>query len=217
MAPTPADARIIQKEKVVRVSYLGHLGKLEKEVRSLTGTETIADLELLATRLSNYEKKLLASCATIQALVDEDALENEVDEEEEVMNRVMRVRSAIEIAIVAKNPPTGAGHRSHSSSSSTRSSSSAAPHHVQLPKLEISKFSGDFLAWRPFHEQFRAAIGDTDLPAVSKLTYLLSYLEGDARNALSGMSCTAENYEVALKILKERFGNPSVLIALYAE
>ena len=39
---------------------------------------------------------------------------------------------------------------------------------VNLPRTEISKFDGNILNWRPFWEQFRAAIHDK--PHLEKLT-----------------------------------------------
>ena len=45
---------------------------------------------------------------------------------------------------------------------------------VKLSKLNLPKFSGDVLQWPSFWDQFSVTVHDTDLPVVSKFTYLMS-------------------------------------------
>ena len=47
----------------------------------------------------------------------------------------------------------------------------------------------------------------TDLDVVQKSTYLRSYLQGPALQAINGLTLTNSNYTEALKILKDIFGN----------
>ena len=50
---------------------------------------------------------------------------------------------------------------------------------VKLPKLNLPVFNGDVLQWQSFWDQFVAAVDSTDLPDVSKFSYLRASLEGE--------------------------------------
>ena len=55
-------------------------------------------------------------------------------------------------------------------------------------------------------------VHDTDLPVVSKFTYLMSLLEGDPKQAIHGLYLTADHYAIACKILKDRFAQKETII-----
>ena len=49
------------------------------------------------------------------------------------------------------------------------------------------------------------------------MTYLKSYLKGDAARAVEGLSLTSTNYDIAVTLLKERFGKKHVVQNAYTE
>ena len=51
---------------------------------------------------------------------------------------------------------------------------------ANLPKLELPTFSGEVTECQIFWDQFCAVVNNSDLPEVSKFSYLLSLLKGDA-------------------------------------
>ena len=51
------------------------------------------------------------------------------------------------------------------------------------------------------------------LAAVEKCSYLKGYLTGPAEKCIEKLPLTNENYEEALTLLRERFGNPQLIIA----
>lgn len=83
---------------------------------------------------------------------------------------------------------------------------------VKLPKLELPRFNGDALKWQTFWDQFDAIVHKSELPAVSKFTYLRSLLDGEAQDAIQGLALTERNYETARTILEERFGRKERII-----
>lgn len=84
---------------------------------------------------------------------------------------------------------------------------------VRLPKLELKKFNGHLLKWRPFWDSFESTIHKNDsLHKIDKFNYLRSQLEGDASKAIAGLELTHANYDVAVEILKERYGNVQLII-----
>jgi hypothetical protein len=77
---------------------------------------------------------------------------------------------------------------------------------VALPKLELPKFSGNVMQWQEFWQKFEVTVDKSDLPAVSKMTYLQSVLQGEAKACVEGLPVTAEHYITACEMLKKRFG-----------
>jgi len=85
---------------------------------------------------------------------------------------------------------------------------------VKLPKLNIKKFSGNANDYQPFIESFTESVDkNKSIPNVQKLNYLMGFLTGEAENLLKGFRLTGDNYQKALTLLKERFGNPQILIS----
>ena len=84
---------------------------------------------------------------------------------------------------------------------------------VKLPKLQIEKFSGDPKEYSSFRDAFMIAIGDNKgLSKIEKFTYLRSYLSGEAENSINGLAATSENYDEAMAILEQRYGNKQVIV-----
>ena len=56
---------------------------------------------------------------------------------------------------------------------------------------------------------------NSQLSNIEKFSYLKGYLGGEAEKCVEGITLTEENYEEALKVLKERFGNPQLTITAH--
>ena len=91
-----------------------------------------------------------------------------------------------------------------------------ADSYVDLPKLELAKFDGNPLQWRPFWDDFRATVHDRAIPTVKKFSHLRKCLVGNARDALAGYTLSEANYPLAVAELQRRYGDPAQLIGLYA-
>ena len=79
---------------------------------------------------------------------------------------------------------------------------------VRLPKLEIPQFNGDKLKWCEFLDSFSASVHkNTSISDIEKLNYLMSKLIGVARQAVSAILLSNQNYCLAVELLKERYGD----------
>ena len=79
---------------------------------------------------------------------------------------------------------------------------------VKLPKLRITSYNGDKQNYKEFWDQFECTVHKkTKLFNVEKFTYLKGKLHGTAQSAISGLTLTTKNYEIAVGTLKERFGD----------
>ena len=90
--------------------------------------------------------------------------------------------------------------------------------HAKLPKLELKKFHGNPLHWYPFWESFESAVHkNPNLSSVDKFNYLKSLLTGTAQSSVAGLALTSANYEKAVDLLKQRFGNRQMVISSHIE
>ena len=84
---------------------------------------------------------------------------------------------------------------------------------VRLPVLEIPSFGGDKLKWTEFWDTFEASVHkNTNISDIEKLNYLLSKLSGEAKQSVSGILLSNENYSVVTDLLKERYGDSQTVI-----
>ena len=82
-----------------------------------------------------------------------------------------------------------------------------------MPQLNLPKFNGEFSEFISWWDSFNSAIHTNDrLSSIDKFNYLVTYLEGRAKAAISGIQITSENYQTAIDILSKRFNKPRLII-----
>ena len=100
----------------------------------------------------------------------------------------------------------------------TSRSTKGSSENCKLPKLELPIFKGSPLEWQGFWDQFEVSIHRNEsISDIDRFNYLKRYLSGQALSAISGLSLNAENYKEAITLLKDRYGNPQVLISAHME
>ena len=82
---------------------------------------------------------------------------------------------------------------------------------VNSPKIQLPCFDGN-KQWTEFWEMFTTSLDQQNLSKVSKFTHLKGVLRGAAAAAISGIAITNDNYDLAVILLKERFGRVNVII-----
>ena len=75
---------------------------------------------------------------------------------------------------------------------------------VKLPKIILKTLSGDPLDWKYFKETFEAAVHNNEsITNTEKVTYLKTYLDKSAFQAIDGFLLTSENYTEASNLLND--------------
>ena len=138
------------------------------------------------------------------SLEDEDAILNDITTAADFRDSARKVRT---LATEKFKELSG-----DSDNKSAAHVSSFSMTYVKLPKVNLPVFNGDVLQWQSFWDQFVAAVDSTDLPDVSKFSYLRASLEGEPKAAIQGLSLTSAHYASACKILKDRFGRKETII-----
>lgn len=83
---------------------------------------------------------------------------------------------------------------------------------VKLPKLEAKRFNGKVEEWQEFWDSYESSIHkNQSLSNVDKFAYLRGLVGGAAKTTIAGLTLTTPNYEVAVDLLKSRFGKPVVI------
>ena len=73
------------------------------------------------------------------------------------------------------------------------------------------------MEWHSLWERFEAAVHDSNLPAISKFSYLLSTLKGEASEMVDSLSLTAGKYVKTVDILRERYARKKVVIFAHVQ
>ena len=87
----------------------------------------------------------------------------------------------------------------------------------KLDKVKLKKFFGQVEEWQSFWEIFRSLVHDTNLPTITKFTYLVNSLRGEAAKSIEGFSIIEANYESAVKLLTKRFGRTDLIIQTHIQ
>ncbi|GFQ80591.1 transposon Ty3-G Gag-Pol polyprotein [Trichonephila clavata] len=85
---------------------------------------------------------------------------------------------------------------------------------IKVPKYYITRFYGDDASkWLTFWNSFETSVRNNEsLNKVDKFNYLKAHLGGSALNTVEGFPISAKAYDEAVKLLKNRFANPEILI-----
>ena len=88
---------------------------------------------------------------------------------------------------------------------------------AKLPKLVISKFSGELTDWPRFWNQFEAEIDLSEVAAITKFSYLKELVHPKVKTAIDGLPFTTEGYQRAKNILKSKYGQMSEIVNAYVQ
>ena len=88
----------------------------------------------------------------------------------------------------------------------------------RLPKLSLPKFQGDVTNWSAFWNSYQSPVHEnSSIAVVDKFNYLNSLLEGPAARTIQGLTLNEGNYDLAVRLLKDRFGRPQQIISVHME
>lgn len=89
---------------------------------------------------------------------------------------------------------------------------------VQLPRMSLPTFSGDYTEWMSFSDIFRSAVdGNQSLTNAQKLQYLKSSLRDEALQVIVHFTVTNENYIEAWTKLASRYDKKKKIVQAHIE
>ena len=88
----------------------------------------------------------------------------------------------------------------------------AAEPSIKLSDIDLEIFTGDYSKWLPWWQAFESLVHKKSYDKNIKYRYLLKYTKGRAKRAISGMAITNETYDDAVRTLKSRFGDDTLVV-----
>ena len=155
------------------------------------------------TKLSKYEDCM----QEYLSLIPLEEIDTTIQDSEEYMHNarkpLLEARKKLQPQDVSnQNAPSAASAVSESRQTS-----------IRLPKIELPRYSGDYTEWLTFWQHF-SSHGHTneEIPIISKFTYLIGLLDGEAKEVIKGYAHTEANYQLAVNSLKDRYGREEKII-----
>ena len=109
-----------------------------------------------------------------------------------------------------ESPQTPTVHASTFASTSKNETFSAA---ARLPKIDLPKFSGDYLEWMSFRDMFLSLVHyNHSLSKVQKYFYLKGSCVGTPLSLVNEYPATESSYDLAWEALERRFHNERKLV-----
>lgn len=84
---------------------------------------------------------------------------------------------------------------------------------IRLPKIDLPKFNGAYHDWLEFRDTFISIIHiNNNIDNINKLHYLRASLKGSAALVINNLDFTSTNYDIAWKLLCDRYDNNRLLV-----
>ena len=203
---------VLKKNISTREGVRIQLKSVIEKLSDCLADENSSRVKLLGLRnnLTNLVEKHETLDAEIVGQLQQDLIENDVLQSLQILEPTHELLA--EVTLKLQNFEVS------SVSGATAGSTSSKTIRCKLPKFELEIFKGDALAWQGFWDQFQSAIHDNEeISDIDRFNYLKRYLGGLALESVSGLTLSSANYKEAIAILKERFGNPQILISAHMD
>ncbi|XP_053392033.1 uncharacterized protein LOC128554743 [Mercenaria mercenaria] len=206
-------------------NYIDKLNFQSEKVASVIGD---SDSEFIQTLLENDSilldrawtmvYKLEHKQTDLKRKIKEDIVKDVSDEEGSAVKKMCEVQMKLQTAFFEQQQERAEAQMKMQQSffDKQHSLKVKSENTVKLPKLDMISFNGDKLQWPEFWDSFSRAVHENDkLSSVDKFNYLKGKLYGETRSAIAGLAMSNENYDIAIQILKERFGDQQDIIDLH--
>ena len=209
-------AEDLKRMKDVRAAYRGHCTRNVEEAEKLmkTSMPDLNKLKDILEAVSIRREKISFTDDKIENLVDSEDIDTEVQEALEYSDKLRSFENKVKRFLEERL----GDEKDVRYDESVPSGPPTSHNMVRLPKMVLKEFTGDPLDWVSFWDSFEAAMHmHPRISDVEKMTYLKSYLKGDAARAIEGLSLTKCNYNIAVSLLKERFGKKQIIQNAYMQ
>ena len=187
---------------------------------NMNSDEHEAKLEGLKNQYENRLSSVKHLDQSILNIISPDDYENELIEPEEYYDTSFELLAKISQKLnrIRNKPTIPLTTATSHHDTSINSNSTLSPGGSKLPKLKIEKFDGKIINWQTFWDQFESCIDSQEnITDIDKFRYLRNLLCGSARETISALTLTSENYKNAIQLLRDRFTNPQVQVSAYME
>jgi len=212
--------------KATRKQIKGSLTRVSTYLAALSFPDvSIIELRQRLRKASELWGSFNEAQSAIEELEPEEANEpTHLLERDTFESRYFAVTVELETLIERKSAAERAAHASRqinitANTSSYREGTPASQasnisnEHLKLLRVTLPTFSGKYEEWIPFRNMFISMIHENPmLPNVQKMQYLMSALTHEAKDIISSLEASDENYHEAWRMLKDRYNDDSLII-----
>ncbi|CAB4040850.1 PREDICTED: uncharacterized protein LOC107340613, partial [Paramuricea clavata] len=210
----------VAKKKKIRQGHRAYASKILGNVKSVIqnyDSSNESRLRQLKISLEERLKKLKSLDEEILEVIEDSEITSEIEESGEftknIYGAIVEIDSVLSKSKLHQQLENN-GDNLNGEAESLSQSNGSKNKHAKLPKLVLNTFYGEPTQWLSFWNCFESAVNKNDeLSKVDKFNYLKSLLKGPAALTIAGLQLSAENYDTAVKLLQERFGNKQVIIS----
>ncbi|XP_006825219.1 uncharacterized protein LOC102808985 [Saccoglossus kowalevskii] len=221
----------LSKLKGTRSAHRGQMTKLLKKADENVNVfpqdnieGALDSLTAIHNLISSKYENLINLDKQIVEQTEENSLEATITESDDYLTDIYEKKHILSRFIERKSradtsPPTSPAVPAAASTSSavTIAASSTQPNRtINLPKLSLPTFNGDVLKWVSFRDAFYSAVhNNPNLEKIQRFQYLHAQLSDEAAHTIEGLTLTNENYDHAIDLLEQRYGQKHKVISAY--
>lgn len=206
----------LKELRIKRGSIKGRLTNFKNHLQLLKGVGSlnVYQVKELRNRLSKLEE-LFSDYDTLQTNLEikesasetpsESILAERYETENIFYNVIAEAQELLESNEVVFSNATQSIHNSQSCN--------PIANNIKLPIIKLPTFCGDPSKWLEFHDTFSSLIHENNsISNVMKYQYLKGSLTDSAASVIESLELTDKNYEVAWKLVCDRFNNKGQLV-----
>ena len=214
-------------EKRLRIqkrSHLGHLTRainnLEEELRDAEGLDPTSISKYLESIDIKFKKVEEDSVNLSKIIADEEEMEKEISDIDGLQDKVTDIKKRGEASLKGivelkedkskrENPTLNA---TLELVDKLRQDAGPKSRNSHLPTMSLPRFDGNIEKYTEFMDSFEATIRNhPEVENVEKFILLKTHLDAPASSLLEGFSITNDDYEEALQLFKDTYGNKTLL------
>ena len=186
----------ITKGKLTRLTSQVNILK-DQENNSISVIEVYeSDVNSLYNEINNLNDDILKACP-----------DSEYDKYETEMHELFSKVDVLKIILKDES------RKLSKNDIQTKANSDTNVNNVKLPCIELPVFTFNYVDWISFRGLFLESVGNSQSLSISqKLQYLKLSVKGEAAMLLQSIQISDDNYEIAWKMLSQRFDNDTEII-----
>ncbi|GFX91828.1 integrase catalytic domain-containing protein [Trichonephila clavipes] len=198
---------LLKKKKNVKSSITKLQNKTEEEIEKLNNVGLLAR----KNRFLEFRNEIKDILDSIISICEEKDEETYCTEKDHILDTLEEILVAIDTQLMPFVVNSDFEVKNQGSSQGLVSARSAE---VKLPTLSLPIFSGVTEEWLAFSDLFEAAVSNNkNITGAQKLQYLKGSLKSDALKIVNSLSITNDNFEIAWKLLKDRYFNKKEIMS----
>ena len=183
-----------------------------------TGDRKLNDIRVRFEELPNIFNKFEAAQSELELSDDTDHSVDRQHFEEQYFEVNARFNELLHPMV---DPPFSRHSSPRSSVSGNNNHSPQSPAsgiNIKLPLITLPTFEGETCSWLHYRDTFEALIvNNSTLFNVQKMHYFIASLKNEAKDLVSNLQITYENFLVAWQLVTQRYNNQRLIAMMHAK